>query len=74
MSWAVTWRLEVCLGVQPPGKVTGEGIEKQGEGRGRAGLRIPGLKGCRGLLGPREESPDKEMQLELDAVAGWGQR
>lgn len=64
----------MCLGVQPPGKVRGEGIEKQGEGRGRVGLRIPGLKGRRGLLGPRGESRDKEMQPELEAVAGWGQR
>lgn len=29
-----------------------EGIEKKGEGRGRAGPPVPGLKGCRGLLGP----------------------
>lgn len=68
VSWAVTWRLQVYLGEQAPAKVTGEGTEKQGGGRGRGGLRISGLKGHRGLLGPRGADPGQRCNRSW---TGW---
>lgn len=50
----------MCLGVQPPGKVTGEGIEKKGEGRGGQGspsTRTEG--GLQRVAGPRGAEPGR---------------